>query len=112
MPERIYIGEVKSSMEWKVYVRTTGGRRRPLPLRLNVQNHSPSGFSWGYSGSGPAQLALAILCDAMADKKRAVRLHQRFKADVIARLDQDQSWLMPLSEVEAWIAEQPETDDA
>lgn len=23
-------------------------------------NHSPDGFNWGYGGSGPAQLALAI----------------------------------------------------
>jgi len=23
-----------------------------------VYNHSPTGFSWGYEGSGPAQLAL------------------------------------------------------
>jgi len=25
-----------------------------------VRNHSPDGFAWGYGGSGPAQLALAI----------------------------------------------------
>ncbi len=24
-------------------------------------NHSPDGFNWGYGGSGPAQLALAIV---------------------------------------------------
>lgn len=24
-------------------------------------NHSPDGFNWGYGGSGPAQLALAIM---------------------------------------------------
>ena len=28
---------------------------------LKVRNHSPDGFNWGYGGSGPAQLALAIL---------------------------------------------------
>lgn len=28
---------------------------------LKVRNHSPGGFSWGYGGSGPAQLALAIM---------------------------------------------------
>ena len=27
-------------------------------------NHSPDGFNWGYGGSGPAQLALALLLDA------------------------------------------------
>jgi len=26
-------------------------------------NHSPDGFEWGYGGSGPAQLALAIYQD-------------------------------------------------
>lgn len=26
-----------------------------------VWNHSPDGFNWGYGGSGPAQLALALL---------------------------------------------------
>jgi len=25
-----------------------------------VWNHSPDGFNWGYGGSGPAQLSLAI----------------------------------------------------
>lgn len=26
-----------------------------------VMNHSPDGFAWGYQGSGPAQLALALM---------------------------------------------------
>ena len=30
---------------------------RPSQKRCN---HSPDGFNWGYAGSGPAQLALAI----------------------------------------------------
>jgi Family of unknown function (DUF6166) len=39
------------------------GKRYPLALRLEIANHSPDGFEWGYGGSGPAQLALAILAD-------------------------------------------------
>jgi len=31
----------------------------PLNPRLDLWNHSPSGFERGYHGSGPAQLALA-----------------------------------------------------
>lgn len=85
-----------------------------LPLRLDLANHSPCGFEWGYSGSGPAQLALAILADHFkrypADVKAighrlasresvtvpidaipsdvvAVSAHQRFKAAVIAKID-------------------------
>jgi hypothetical protein len=39
----------------------------PLNLRLDLRNHSPSGFEWGYGGSGPAQLALALLADCLGD---------------------------------------------
>jgi len=34
-----------------------------LPMRLDLVNHSPSGFEWSYGGSGPAQLALTLLAD-------------------------------------------------
>jgi hypothetical protein len=54
---------------------------------LKVRNHSPTGFSWGYGGSGPAQLALAILLEYFpADI--AVRTYQDFKRRTIARLPQ------------------------
>lgn len=52
-----------------------------------VYNHSPDGFSWGYGGSGPAQLALAILLKASnGDEKYAMRNYQEFKRRVIAPL--------------------------
>jgi hypothetical protein len=58
---------------------------RPLPLRLDLWNHSPTGFEFGYGGSGPAQLALAILADCCGDKL-AVTYHQPFKWAVVARI--------------------------
>lgn len=42
-------------------------------------DHSPDGFQWGYGGSGPAQLALALLLDVIGDGGLSVRLHQDFK---------------------------------
>jgi len=50
-------------------------------------------FRLGYGGSGPAQLALAIVSDflgvnRLADRL-AVGLHQQFKWDVVARLCED-----------------------
>jgi hypothetical protein len=60
------------------------GRR--LNPRLDLFNHSPTGFEWGYCGSGPAQLALAILADHLGDDEQALNLHQRFKWAVIAEL--------------------------
>jgi hypothetical protein len=70
------------------------GRIIALPLRLDLDNHSPTGFEWGYGGSGPAQLALAILADALEDDGRAQKLHQQFKWTVIAGLAQDAPWRM------------------
>lgn len=46
-----------------VLVVDDGGKSRDLPTRTEVRNHSPDGFEWGYGGSGPAQLSLAMLCD-------------------------------------------------
>jgi hypothetical protein len=58
----------------------------PLNPRLDLWNHSPSGFEWGYRGSGPAQLALALLADHLRNDHEAVRLYQDFKYTVVANL--------------------------
>jgi hypothetical protein len=50
----------------------------PLDPRLDLRRHSPSGFDWGYGGSGPAQLALAILADCFLDSF-ALDHYQTFK---------------------------------
>lgn len=71
----------------------------PLPLRLDLENHSPTGFECGYGGSGPAQLAVAILAHALGDDEQAARLHQPFKARVISNLPQDADWQLTLREV-------------
>jgi len=65
-----------------------------------VWNHSPDGFECGYAGSGPAQLALALLLAAGASNARAVALHQRFKAEHV------QDWQDPFIldlDVHGWI---------
>lgn len=45
---------------------------------LKVRNHSPTGFNAGYGGSGPAQLALAIMLKLLP-KEEAVFRYQAFK---------------------------------
>ncbi len=59
---------------------------------LQVFPHSPDGFAWGYLGSGPAQLALAILLEGGIDEAEAVQFHQTFKEEFIAGLPQDEAW--------------------
>ena len=65
-----------------------------------VYNHSPDGFNWGYGGSGPAQLALALLLE-FTDEPKAQRLHQKFKWEVIASLEGD--WSMSSDDVRSWL---------
>lgn len=66
----------------------------PLDPRksLAVINHSPDGFAWGYGGSGPAQLALAILLKGGIPEGDAVAYHATFKDEFIAGLPQDKAW--------------------
>lgn len=61
---------------------------RPLPLRLDLYTHSPDGFEWGYGGSGPSQLALALCADALGDDRRALGLYQHFKWQHVAKFPQ------------------------
>jgi hypothetical protein len=61
-----------------------GEHLNPVPSQ-KVWNYSPDGFNWGYGGSRPAQLALAILLK-FYPKEEAVLLHQTFKGDHIAKL--------------------------
>lgn len=77
------------------------GRRLDPARSQRVINHSPDGFNWGYGGSGPAQLALAIMLAAGLSRERAVRHYQRFKWIVIAKQQGD--WVMEI-DIDKWIA--------
>ena len=73
---------------------------------LKLWNHSPAGFEWGFFGSGPAQLALAILFDGLlrlgVSQEEAARLaklrHQEFKALHVSRFEHE-GWKLNLADV-------------
>lgn len=67
-------------------------------------NHSPDGFNWGYGGSGPAQLALALMLHFTKDEREAQMLYQDFKWDVIAKLPQS-DFELDSEVIERWILE-------
>lgn len=75
------------------------GREEALPPCNEIRNHSPDGFEWGYGGSGPAQLALALCVHALTHegkpwpKQRAERVYQIVKDRVIAR-QQSAMWML------------------
>lgn len=79
-----------------------GTFQRQLDPRLDLRNHSPTGFAHGYFGSGPSQLALALLADALADHERALRLYMQFKTEFVARWPQDDGWTIAEDFIRAW----------
>jgi hypothetical protein len=66
---------------------------RPLAPRLDLRSHSPTGFEWGYGGSGPAQLALALAADLLGDDGRVQNVYQRLKFKVVGGLPRD-GWVL------------------
>jgi Family of unknown function (DUF6166) len=64
-----------------------------LPLRHDLRNHSPDGPEWGYGGSGPAQLALALAADVLGDDEKAQEIYQRLKFRVIGGLPHE-GWVL------------------
>jgi hypothetical protein len=80
------------------------GETLPLPaLNRDEARHSPDGFNWGYGGSGPAELARAILI-AVAPGDPVVRLpscYQRFKFDVVAGLGD--TWRLWEESIRFWL---------
>lgn len=85
-----------------VHVIVEGQPVYQLAARQDIHNHSPDGFEWGYGGSGPAQLALALVADCWGDEWAVPKIYQRVKRGV-ARLPRD-GWTMQNAEVDALIA--------
>ena len=75
------------------------------PLRPQASqrlvNHSPDGFEWGYGGSGPSQLALAILLDHTGDKEKALSVYMDFKREVVACMPRN--WSLTAAEIDMWL---------
>jgi hypothetical protein len=89
------------------HVRFVDGERvRHIPLRTDLANHSPTGFEWGYQGSGPAQLAVAMLAHATGQGNLAVLLHQPFKREFVGLASRDFGWVLRRDQVLAWVEEQ------
>lgn len=58
-------------------IQIDGDTLRPLESLRHV-NHSPDGFEWGYGGSGPMQLAFAILLHVTGDPEFARECYSSF----------------------------------
>jgi hypothetical protein len=101
-----YVGYRQSG---QAIVEKRPGQERLTPDRsLALVNHSPSGFEWGYGGSGPAQLALALLLDYTDDEDVALAEYIAFKNEVVSRLEcsgPEQRWRLTGHEIDAALRE-------
>jgi hypothetical protein len=94
-------------LEHTALVVTVNGQ--PLDPRLDFENISPTGFECGYGGSGPRQLAIAILADYLGDRflrdeSKAAHLSYYFMSDVIAQLPRDRDWQISSDEIEQFLS--------
>ncbi|MHB8508936.1 MAG: DUF6166 domain-containing protein [Candidatus Dormibacteria bacterium] len=110
---RYYLGRRSDAGRLEVLVHDAQGDR---PLE-HVVFHSPDGFECGYAGSGPADLSLSILADALSedglaaasqagerlwfDGSAAFKLHQQYKADVVSRLP-ERGFVLDADSVRSW----------
>ena len=61
---------------------------------------SPTGFAWGYGGSGPHDLARSLLLDRLAYAPQT-EIVSRFVSDIVAQLDP--AFTLTYKEVDEWI---------
>lgn len=74
---------------------------------LKVMNHSPTGFEWGYGGSGPSQSALAILLELTDDTQLSLSLYHQFKSEVVANMPHDE-WAINVERTMEWVRQKTE----
>lgn len=102
MPASIEVNTVYSGKQTKRGLTVKAGKKTLSPKQsLKICKHSPGGFGWGYMGSGPAQLALALLLDATGDQSTAFNFYQKFKAVVVAKWGD--TWSISKSDIRLWL---------
>lgn len=102
--------------------------QKPLRNSPHGRAHSPTGFSWGYHGSGPAALAASILWDCLGNKAKCPHctrkgrskskcwrcgrdgavegwrgMYQNFKAEVVGAHGMNETWSITEGEVMLWV---------
>lgn len=80
---------------------TVNGRRLRAARSQRVWNHSPDGFEWGYRGSGPSQLALALVLDATDSSAIAGLCYGWFRDALVANWGD--AWAITAGEIREWV---------
>ena len=72
---------IKFKGEWKTKKVLLDGKELKPDHSQKIVNHSPDGFNWGYNGSGPAQLALAVCMRLFGYRKKKLVSFNRLPFD-------------------------------
>jgi hypothetical protein len=73
-----------------------------LSPRLSLRMFSPTGFGWGDdAAAGQAQLALALLCDAIEDDEIALTLYAQCQGELLPKLPAE-GWMLTQDEILRW----------
>ncbi|QKY18480.1 MULTISPECIES: DUF6166 domain-containing protein [Halobacteriales] len=91
-----------------VVLKLTEHERLSPDRSLDLVRHSPAGFEWGYTGSGPAQLACALLLDYFDDESVAHQYYIQFRNEVVSQLACDgpaDCWHLTGDDIEAALGE-------
>lgn len=88
---------------------TVGNKRIDIARSKAVRNHSEE-FARGYAGSGPAQLALALLLERGCSHDEAEGRHQDLKRALIEPIPKDEDLEIPTAVLDAWLERQRNND--
>jgi len=102
---KFYRGKFKIQGPARVYIYDSNYKPviRVLNPRHDIVNHSPDGFAWGYEGSGPAQLAFALLSDHLQDDVHVLAIYQIFKRILIATLPAHEDWKLTPKTIDRYV---------
>lgn len=67
--------------------------RQRLRPRRGRDSHAPTGFEWGSGGSGPAELARALVVVVTGEMAPSPRLYQTLKARLVQMLP-EAGWVL------------------
>lgn len=114
MKNIVYTGRTAGENNIVLILEDGRGTALPLEPSLAIRKHSPTGFAWGYGGSGPSQLALALILHAvgnceleernlkpMTAPQVAERYYQMFKNDFVSQWGD--SWKISQAEILGWL---------
>ena len=105
MSRKTFVG-VRDGGDRRVYVLNdlngvTQMYRFDATCSLGIWDHSPDGFNWGYGGSAPKQLALALLLEVTGCSDCATEYGAQFKEQIVAKLEDD--WALERDAIWEWL---------